>query len=186
VVRLAVLGPFTALAVFGVASVVAADSGGPAPAVAIAAQGPGAPRAAVSYRAPVPVLEVERGFDPPTTAYGAGHLGVDLRAAPGSVIRSAADGVVSFAGPVAGRGVVVVAHADGVRTEYEPLRVSTASGMSVRRGQPIGVVAGTHRGCTDSCLHWGARRGAIYLDPLTLLRRLAPVRLLPWPTGRSP
>ena len=31
-----------------------------------------------------------------------------------------------------------------------------------------------------TCLHWGARRGDTYLDPLSLLRPLGPVRLLPW------
>jgi murein DD-endopeptidase MepM/ murein hydrolase activator NlpD len=91
---------------------------------------------------------------------------------------------VTFAGPVAGRGLVVVLHADGVRTEYEPVRVLVSRGAPVRAGVVLGRVAGTHGSCAPGrCLHWGARRGADYLDPLLLLRALGTVRLLPW-TGR--
>ncbi|WP_375500059.1 peptidoglycan DD-metalloendopeptidase family protein [uncultured Jatrophihabitans sp.] len=132
----------------------------------------------VIYRAPVVPLTVLRGFSPPATRYGAGHLGVDL-AAHGAV-RSAGAGTVLFAGSVAGRGVVVVLHPDGIRTEYEPLRPAVARGQHVAVGTVLGVVSGAHRGCPGSCLHWGARRGDTYLDPLRLLRPLGPVRLLPW------
>ncbi|MEO6502329.1 MAG: M23 family peptidase, partial [Jatrophihabitantaceae bacterium] len=45
----------------------------------------------------------------------------------------------------------------------------------------IGVVRGAHRSCAPApCLHWGARRGEAYLDPMSLLRPLGVVRLLPW------
>ncbi len=124
---------------------------------------------------------MQRPFEPPATAYAAGHRGVDLATAPGGVVLSAADGVVTFAGIVAGRGVVVITHADGIRTEYEPLAASVTTGTTVRRGEPIGRVAGRHDGCApDACLHWGARRGDVYFDPMTLLRPLGRVRLLPW------
>lgn len=145
---------------------------GPAPAVA---------RAGITYAAPLPTLEVVRPFDPPATRYGAGHLGVDLGTHPGQPVRVAAPGRVTFAGPVAGRGLVVVLHADGVRTEYEPVRVLVARGATLPAGAVIGRVSGTHGSCAPGrCLHWGARRGADYLDPLLLLRALGPVRLLPW------
>ncbi len=89
--------------------------------------------------------------------------------------------MIRFAGQVAGRGVVVVAHPDGVSTEYEPLLVLVRVGARVGAGQPIGRLAGPHRGCPAAgCLHWGARRGEQYLDPLSLLRPLGVVRLLPW------
>jgi murein DD-endopeptidase MepM/ murein hydrolase activator NlpD len=126
-------------------------------------------------------LDIVRAFEPPATPYGPGHLGVDLRASRLGAVRAAGTGVVSFAGPVAGRGVVVIAHPDGIRTEYEPVRPSVRIGARVQAGQPIGVLAGRHRGCPGSCLHWGARRGATYLDPLRLLAPLGPVVLLPWP-----
>lgn len=133
------------------------------------------------YAAPVDPLRVVRPFEPPPGPYAAGHRGVDLAATPRQLVRAAADGTVTFAGQVAGRGVVVLAHADGVRTEYEPVTPSVRTGQPVARGQPIGRVAGRHGACAPGrCLHWGARRGAVYVDPLTLLRRLGPVRLLPW------
>lgn len=152
-----------------------------APASARSGPGTGTGAAAVSYRPPVEPLRVVRAFDPPATPYGAGHRGVDLAVTAGSSVRAAAAGVVSFAGTVAGRGVVVVSHPDGVRTEYEPLAARVHAGEAVAGGAVLGVVAGRHGGCPPGrCLHWGARRGAAYFDPLLLLRPLGPVRLLPW------
>lgn len=135
-----------------------------------------------SYRPPVADgLHVLRGFSPPATPYGPGHLGIDLAAGVGDSVLAAGPGVVRFAGQVAGRGVVVVAHPDGISTEYEPLLVLVRVGARVSAGQPIGRVTGLHRGCpATGCLHWGARRGERYLDPLSLLRPLGVVRLLPW------
>lgn len=137
---------------------------------------------ASSYRPPVAgSLHVLRGFSPPATPYGPGHLGVDLADGMGNPVLAAGAGVVRFAGRVAGRGVVVVAHPDGISTEYEPLLVLVRVGARVSAGQPIGRVTGLHRGCpATGCLHWGARCGERYLDPLSLLRPLGVVRLLPW------
>jgi murein DD-endopeptidase MepM/ murein hydrolase activator NlpD len=136
----------------------------------------------VEYQAPLPLpLQIVRRFDPPLTPFGPGHLGVDLAVPGHTPIRSAGPGVVSFAGPVAGRGVVVVSHRDGVRTEYEPVQPLVRRGDLVQPGTPIGVLAGRHPGCpVTSCLHWGARRGAEYIDPLALLTPPGSVRLLPW------
>jgi murein DD-endopeptidase MepM/ murein hydrolase activator NlpD len=141
------------------------------------------PASPVSYVAPVPEpLDVVRGFDPPTTPYGRGHLGVDLAVRSGQLVRSAGTGIVSFAGSVADRGLVVVRHADGISTEYEPVVPLVTAGSTVTAGAPIGRLVGTDAGCgRPHCLHWGARRGATYLDPLSLLRTLGPVRLMPWP-----
>ncbi len=139
----------------------------------------------VRYSAPVSPLEVVRAFDPPDHPFGPGHLGVDLATTPGVAVRAAGDGVVTFAGSVAGRGLVVVLHADGLRTEYEPVLPAVHRGDEVRRGQVIGRVHGTHGDCHPcGCLHWGARRGDEYLDPLLLLQPLGPVRLLPWDESR--
>jgi murein DD-endopeptidase MepM/ murein hydrolase activator NlpD len=136
----------------------------------------------VAYRAPVEPVRVLRGFEPPPSPYGAGHRGVDLAVRPGQPVRAAAAGLVTFAGSVAGRGVVVIAHPDGVSTEYEPLAPGVTAGAALSVGAVIGRVAGTHAGCAPAaCLHWGARRDGHYFDPLTLLRPLGPVRLLPWP-----
>lgn len=138
------------------------------------------PPAAVQYVAPLPTpLVVLRGFDPPDVQFGSGHLGVDLRASDGQRVTAAAAGTVQFAGQVAGRGVVVLAHPDGIRTEYEPIRASVSAGQHVASGTVLGTVHGRQAGCPAACLHWGARRGTDYLDPLALLRPLGPVVLLP-------
>ncbi|MEO6887137.1 MAG: M23 family metallopeptidase [Jatrophihabitantaceae bacterium] len=143
---------------------------------------PAAPVAArpVSYAPPLPI-DVLRGFEPPPQPYAAGHRGVDLASATGTEVQAAAAGTVSFAGPVAGRGVVVIAHADGVSTEYEPIAPLVRIGAAIERGQVIGRVRGAHGSCPlGGCLHWGARRAGTYFDPLSLLQSLGPVRLLPW------
>ncbi len=134
------------------------------------------------YRAPVAgPLTVVRGFDPPADRYGAGHLGLDLAVAPGSAVRSAGVGTVRFAGSVAGRGVVVVLHPDGISTEYEPLLPAVHVGQAIPAGAVLGRLHGVHVGCpVTSCLHWGARSGDRYVDPLSLLRPLGALRLVPW------
>jgi murein DD-endopeptidase MepM/ murein hydrolase activator NlpD len=138
--------------------------------------------APAGYRPPVTgPLVVLRPFAPPLTPYGPGHLGVDLALAPDGEVVAASAGRVAFAGQVAGRGVVVIAHPDGLRTEYEPVQPLVRVGAAVRGGALIGRLRGAHAGCPRSgCLHWGARRGAAYVDPLALLRPLGVVRLEPW------
>lgn len=134
----------------------------------------------IRYLAPLAGrLGIVRAFDPPTKPYGPGHLGVDLRATEGATVRAPYGGTVRFAGAVAGRGVVVIEHPDGIRTEYEPVLPSVRVGARVRAAQPIGLLRGRHHDCPGVCLHWGARRGSTYLDPLRLLAPLGPVVLLP-------
>jgi murein DD-endopeptidase MepM/ murein hydrolase activator NlpD len=128
---------------------------------------------------PVPSPLVVRAFDPPPEPWLAGHRGVDLAAPPGSPVLSAGPGTVVFAGRVSGRGVVSVAHADGLRTTYEPVEPVVRIGDALIPGQPLGTLSAGHPGCpAAACLHWGLRRGDAYLDPLALLGR-GRVRLLP-------
>jgi Peptidase family M23 len=123
--------------------------------------------------------EVVRAFDPPTTRYGRGHRGVDLAGMRGAVVLAAGDGTVGYAGVLAGRGVVSVPHAGGLRTTYEPVIATVRPGDRVAAGAPLGRLVGGHPGCTRAaCLHWGLLRGDTYLDPLSLLGR-GPIRLLP-------
>ncbi|MCX4502757.1 M23 family metallopeptidase [Streptomyces anulatus] len=130
---------------------------------------------------------VLRGWEPPTGPYGPGHRGVDLAAWPGERVLAATDGRVSFAGRVAGRGVVAIEVAGSgsppLRTTYEPVRALIEQGASTRAGQPVGVLEEGPFHCSDGCLHWGLRRGDAYLDPLSLLPpsllRRGPSRLLP-------
>jgi murein DD-endopeptidase MepM/ murein hydrolase activator NlpD len=113
---------------------------------------------------------VTRRFDPPPAPWLAGHRGVDLAAAPGAAVNAAGAGRVVFSGVVAGRGVVSVAHGGGLRTTYEPVTSSVAVGDLVAAGEPLGSLAAGHPGCPEpACLHWGLRRGSVYLDPLLLL-----------------
>jgi murein DD-endopeptidase MepM/ murein hydrolase activator NlpD len=125
-----------------------------------------------------PTPQAVRAFDPPDTTFGAGHRGVDLAGSVGGPVFSALAGRVSFAGPLAGRGVVVVDHGP-TRTTYEPVAAAVTVGQPVLRGQRIGTLelAGSH--CFPrACLHWGWRRGETYLDPLLLVGG-GPIRLLP-------
>jgi murein DD-endopeptidase MepM/ murein hydrolase activator NlpD len=107
-----------------------------------------------------------------------GHRGVDLAGRPGQAVLSAGAGTVSFAGTVAGRGVVAVTHAGGIRTTYEPVTALVTAGEVVAAGARLGALA-TANHCPTACLHWGALRGETYLDPLTLLRPVVPPILLP-------
>ncbi|QQZ56761.1 M23 family metallopeptidase [Streptomyces microflavus] len=127
------------------------------------------------------------GWEPPAGPYGPGHRGVDLAARPGTEVLAAATGRVSFAGRVAGRGVLVIelagSGAPPLRTTYEPVRALVAKGDDVVAGRPVGVLEAGPFHCAAGCLHWGLRRGAAYLDPLSLLPsallRRGPSRLLP-------
>jgi murein DD-endopeptidase MepM/ murein hydrolase activator NlpD len=129
---------------------------------------------------------VLRAFDPPSDPWGAGHRGVDLAARVDERVHTALAGRVTFAGAIAGRGVVVVDHG-ATRTTYEPVTATVRVGDVLARGQPIGslTTAGSH--CLPAvCLHWGWLRGETYLDPLLLVGG-APVRLLPlWGGGPAP
>jgi len=146
-----------------------------------------APRAGYAWPLGPQVPVVVRPFEKPTHRFGPGHRGVDLTGPPGAAVLAAAAGLIVFAGVLAGRGVVSVQHADGMRTTYEPVAPAVAAGVTVARGAVLGALAPGHPGCPAACLHWGARRDrTTYVDPLLLL---APrhVRLLPvpdpWPDG---
>ncbi len=129
---------------------------------------------------------VLRGWEPPADAYGPGHRGVDLAAAGGDPVRAVAAGRVSFAGRVAGRGVVsleLTGTGDPpLRTTYEPVAASVREGDEVAAGEVLGTVEPTGSHCA-ACLHWGLLRGDVYLDPLSLLPPWlldsGPSRLLP-------
>ncbi|MDN4172860.1 M23 family metallopeptidase [Nocardioides sp. SOB77] len=136
-----------------------------------------------------PEPAVVEHFDPPESAYGAGHRGVDLLGSPGQPVRAALPGRVTWAGTLAGRGVVVVSHG-ATRTTYEPVTAGVPVGTVVAAGEVVGALElpGSH--CFPrACLHWGWIEGETYLDPLDLVGA-GPVRLLPlWrdePVGTSP
>jgi Peptidase family M23/Putative serine esterase (DUF676) len=113
-----------------------------------------------------PVVEP---FDEPASTYGPGHRGVDFATAPGTAVRAANDGVVTFAGPVAGSLHVTVLHDGGLRTSYSFLaRIDVRNGQRVTAGQPLGTSGGTGPDHERSVFHFGLRLGDRYLDPMLL------------------
>lgn len=131
-----------------------------------------------TYEWPVqgPVI---RGFDPAETTYGPGHRGIDIAVSLGTAVRSAGDGVVAFAGRIAGAFYVSVDHPDGIRTTYSWLEtVSVRRGQEVRRGDPVGTSGAGHPGVEPPHLHFGARLADRYVDPLLLLARPSVVGLI--------
>lgn len=114
---------------------------------------PGAPL----LRPPVPGPVVER-FRPPACRWCPGNRGIDYAPPPGTPVLASGAGVVTVAGQVGGTLVVVVAHPDGLRTTYHGLTsVAVARGARVRQGAVVGTASGH--------LHFGVRRGDVYLDP---------------------
>ena len=99
-------------------------------------------------------------FREPTHRFGPGHRGVDLTAPVGAAVHAAAAGTVVFAGVLAGRGVVSVQHADGLRTTYEPVVPVVAAGTPVGPGAVLGTLAPGHRACRGRACTGGCAAGA--------------------------
>ena len=127
---------------------------------------------------------VVRAFDAPAPNWNRGHRGVDLAAAAGQPVYAAAAGTVVFAGELAGRPLISIAHPGGLRTTYEPVDAAVRVGQLVDAGSAVGRLLAGHPGCgAAACLHWGAMWGpasrADYVDPLGLVvtteLRLKPV-----------
>jgi murein DD-endopeptidase MepM/ murein hydrolase activator NlpD len=126
---------------------------------------------------------VVRGFDAPSPNWNRGHRGVDLAGSVDQPVYAAGPATVVFAGMLAGRPVVSLAHPGGLHTSYEPVRAAVRVGQLVDAGAVIGTLQAGHLGCgSAACLHWGAMWGpaarADYVDPLGLLAS-TPIRLKP-------
>lgn len=175
----AYIAAFAAALVLALAPVSA--SAGPGPAA-----GPAAGSAAGSGTAPGfwswplnPRPAVVRAFDPPAKPWLSGHRGVDLRAAyDGAPVASPAAGTVSFVGVVVDRPVITVDHGNGLRSSFEAVRSDLAAGAAVAEGEVLGWIQFGHCGPVP-CVHWGVRRGEVYLNPLALVTDLRPSILLP-------
>ncbi|BBH18226.1 hypothetical protein Back2_25130 [Nocardioides baekrokdamisoli] len=94
---------------------------------------------------------------------------------------------MTFAGELAGRGVVVIDNG-ARRVTYEPVAAEIETGTKVSAGDVVGVMelGGSH--CyPDACLHLGLIDDASddYLDPLTLFASASDVRLLPLWAGEE-
>ncbi|HEX2273543.1 MAG TPA: peptidoglycan DD-metalloendopeptidase family protein [Acidimicrobiales bacterium] len=130
------------------------------------------PAAGVTYRPPVDAPLVD-SFRPPPQPWAPGNRGVDYATTPGTPVAAAAPGEVVYAGRVGGALHVVVLHEDGIRTSY-----SFLDAVTVRRGDR--VAGGQEVGRAGDRLHFGARVGDTYIDPLGLFAGGPPeVHLVP-------
>ena len=130
-----------------------------------------------------PPPAVVRSFDAPSPNWNRGHRGVDLAGRPGQPVYAAGAATVVFAGMLAGRRLVSLAHPGGLRTSYEPVEARVRVGQRVAAGAQIGELVAGHAGCpAAACLHWGSMWGpaarADYVDPLELLTSTT-IRLKP-------
>ncbi|WP_230198243.1 M23 family metallopeptidase [Flaviflexus massiliensis] len=120
---------------------------------------------------------VLRAFDHLEHNWLPGHRGVDLASRPGEEVRAAGPGRVAVAGQVVDNNVVSIEHDTGLRTTYLPVTPSVSVGDMVETGDVIGTIEEGH--CLiGACLHWGAKRGDRYYDPLSLLGEVT-IRLYP-------
>jgi Peptidase family M23 len=108
--------------------------------------------------------------------------GIDLAAAPGSAVRAACAGRVTFRGALPRLGLAISVRCGALVATY--LRLGTVvvrRGAVVAPGQPLGTLG------PAGALRLGARRAADrrgYLDPLTLLGDPTPPSLGPAPLPR--
>ncbi len=141
--------------------------------VLIAFQAGAPPALAWTWPADGPVLRPFTFGDDP---YAAGqHRGIDVAAEPGSLVRSPASGVVSFAGSVPGGGrTVTVETADGYSVTLVHLgTIAVVRQEALAEGAPVGTIGPTGDAEHDaSYVHLGTRLTSDaqgYVDPLGLL-----------------
>ena len=124
-----------------------------------------------------PVLVIAAFLAPPTP-YSAGHRGIDIATTVDADVIAPAPGVVTFAGPVAGRDVIAIDHGDGLVSAIEPVSAAVDVGAPVGAGDRVGVVTtGGH--CDGRCVHFGVRLHGEYVSPLLVLGGVPRAVLLP-------
>ncbi|HKG65480.1 MAG TPA: M23 family metallopeptidase, partial [Solirubrobacteraceae bacterium] len=119
---------------------------------------------------------IERPFAYEGDPFARGHhRGVDLAAAPGTPVRAACSGRVTFAGR-AGVGAVAM-RCGRFSVTHLPLHPAVRAGDRVSAGAPLGTVA---RSREHEGLHLGVRTASDrlgYVDPAPLLRDRRPPAL---------
>jgi murein DD-endopeptidase MepM/ murein hydrolase activator NlpD len=114
-----------------------------------------------------PVLRV---FEAPRGPFGPGHRGIDIAVSFGGAVVAAEQGTVAFSGWIAGSLFVSIDHPDGIRTTYSWLSQSVVRrGQAVKKGQVVGQTGHGHPEEATPHLHFGARVGDVYVDPMLLL-----------------
>ncbi len=100
------------------------------------------------------------------------HRGIDFKAARGTPVPAANDGIVSVAGafPLHGKAVAV-GHGQGVMSTYLHLsRMLVKKGERVRKGQLVGE-AGSTGISTGPHLHWGVFLHGVPVNPMEWTER---------------
>ena len=102
--------------------------------------------------------------------HGKPHDGIDIAAARGEPVRSAAPGEVLFSNNHGGYGnLVVVQHAGGLVTVYaHNLKNLVKKGQKVKSGERIALVGDSGK-AKGPHLHFEVRRGADPQNPLSFL-----------------
>lgn len=121
--------------------------------------------------APVPGPVVAE-FDA-TGPYARGHRGVDLGAAPGTVVHAPAAGTVVYVGVVAGNLTVSIDAGGGIVVHLSYLaRIEARVGARLRTGDPVGVSGRGHTAPrAGPSVHLGLEVDGSYVDPLPFLQR---------------
>ncbi len=106
----------------------------------------------------------------PITGKPARHWDIDIATAPGSDVRSSADGIVVRTGRIGGLGkAVYVSHGYGVTTRYAHLSsIEVTPGQRVEREDVLGRVGATGR-ATGYHLHYEVRVDGDAVNPLAYI-----------------
>ncbi len=99
------------------------------------------------------------------------HSGIDFRAARGTPVYAAGNGLVTHASRKGGYGKMVeIVHASGYKTRYAHLgKVLVKPGQTIKSGELIGKVGSTGRS-TGPHLHYEIRKGKEAVNPIGFLK----------------
>ena len=108
----------------------------------------------------------------PFSGEGEFHKGVDISAPTGTVVKAAADGVVTYADYFGGYGrLVIITHGNGMQTYYAHLsKFDVIAGQEIRQSELLGRVGSTGR-VTAPHLHYEVRIGGAPVNPYRYLVR---------------
>jgi murein DD-endopeptidase MepM/ murein hydrolase activator NlpD len=126
-----------------------------------------------TFSSPIPGAAITSRFGPRTHPIFGDvrvHAGLDFRAATGTPVRAAGDGVVVWAGSRGGYGnCVIIDHGHSLATLYGHLSsIALGTGRRVSKGQIIGR-AGSTGYSTGPHLHFEVRNRGVPVDPLGFL-----------------
>lgn len=123
---------------------------------------------------------IHADFAKPAQNWLPGHRGIDLVPTASTIIYAPAPGTIGFVGKVAGKPVVTLLHAGGIRSTFEPAETDLEAGTLLDAGAQLGTIssAGPWH-CPTACLHWGVKQEDDYLDPWRFINPHVRIILLP-------